>query len=383
MALAHIGLPAERRQFNREPAQVLRSLTAPRLSEPQRVHDPQLPVSGTSQDLPARKDPSPKLEIRASSAAARGLGLFACEFIPAFKQILEDDALLSLANGEDLPQLWERYQALPPELKQEFDALSFSERQALKEPTLIEKLGQRGYSSDEAKRMTRVSCRFEANSFKTESKRASFRTETHSGFARSKWAYALFPTVARINHSCAPNAHAHSQPKSGSQVVYSLRDINPGDEIEIAYFDLTMPVNDRQLRAQSWGFQCTCRACVGAHDFDARQYEKDLSKVHRSLMAASLEDTTPHDLVHAAFRDITAAIDNVALSPDYPWLVATLPTLYLYQALLLDKTERPEYDMIDTLWKSYEWEFRITGKESPASTEKRDIFQQFFVTPRG
>ena len=312
--------------------------------------------------------------------------MFACEHIPAFTCLLEDHALLSLAKGEDLPQLWERYQVLPLELKQDFDALGFSNRQASKEETLVTKLRGRGHSEGMAKEMARVSSRFEANSFKTDADHVAFMDHVNSS-ERQQWAYALFPKTARVNHSCTPNAHAHCRPESGSQMVYSLRDIQPGDEIEIAYFDFTMSVNHRQDRAKSWGFRCTCAACTGTNEFDKSEYDRLLLQLHKSLNIVFTEGSAsnlPPAQIQVAIQKTEGTID-IASSPQYPWLVATLPRLYEQLTVLLWKLNE-SVRVTQAMMKSQEWETNISGPGSPANVDKRLVFSgmldaNFIYTP--
>ena len=193
MSLAQVGLPGEFRQINFKPS-LLRGLTTGRLPEPH-IHTVQQSLTQIADITTEHIVP---LKIEVCESVGRGLGLFAVDRILAYTRIIEDDALLSLSRSEDLPQLWEKYCLLPPELKQQFDELSFSTEQASKEETLIPRLRQRGYGNDEAERMARVSSRFQANAFKTGNMGRD--TGEDSSPKGHTWAYSLFTTVARTNH---------------------------------------------------------------------------------------------------------------------------------------------------------------------------------------
>lgn len=302
-------------------------------SQPATAHteDHDLSLGGTA----------PRLEVRESDG--KGYGLFAVDHVPAFTRILSDDALLSLAEGEDLPQLWEKYLSLPSELKHTFHKLSAPSDHLQKEAGLVAKLVQRGYREDEAAEMARASSRFQANAFKTG--------------GGSRWLYALFPMVARINHSCTPNAHSHYRANSGAQVVYALRDIQPGEEIEIAYFDLTMPVHERRRRATSWDFQCQCPACC---DELGEDYGRRLAVVHQSV--SSNDTARPSDRIARLRKAIDQAISEI-----HPWLAVALPGLYQNLATAVVQTQGPERQAQAALKGMHRWESRLTGADSPQS----------------
>ena len=108
--------------------------------------------------------PHPRLQVRPS--AGKGLGLFAVSPIPAYTPILTDDPLLALAAGEDLPELWQKYLALPPDFQEQFDSLSCTATAIEKEDGLISKLQALGYDETTAIQMARVSSKFQMNAFK-------------------------------------------------------------------------------------------------------------------------------------------------------------------------------------------------------------------------
>jgi hypothetical protein len=72
---------------------------------------------------------------------------------------------------------------------------------------------------------------------------------------------AIFPLVARLNHSCRPNAqHAWNEAK-GIEVVHAVRDIQEGEELTLSYL-AGGASTERQSRLEEYfGFDCTCEAC--------------------------------------------------------------------------------------------------------------------------
>jgi hypothetical protein len=73
----------------------------------------------------------------------------------------------------------------------------------------------------------------------------------------------LFPSIARINHACRPNAHPRFIPKTLMMEVKALRDIEVGEEISISYGNIDMKHAERQqLYKDGWNFTCTCSLCT-------------------------------------------------------------------------------------------------------------------------
>lgn len=90
----------------------------------------------------------------------------------------------------------------------------------------------------------------------------------------------LFPSVARINHACQPNAHARFVPKTMSMEIKAQRDIAAGEEIGISYGRIDLKHADRQtLYQEGWNFGCTCPLCT------ASEYERTGSDQRRARFA--------------------------------------------------------------------------------------------------
>jgi hypothetical protein len=72
----------------------------------------------------------------------------------------------------------------------------------------------------------------------------------------------LFPKIARINHSCRPNASYYWSDKVNKRIVYTTRRIKKGEEIFVSYISLLLTQQDRQKQLDRYGFKCTCQACA-------------------------------------------------------------------------------------------------------------------------
>ncbi|KAH7131810.1 hypothetical protein B0J11DRAFT_208876 [Dendryphion nanum] len=71
----------------------------------------------------------------------------------------------------------------------------------------------------------------------------------------------LFPRIARINHSCRPNAAYYWSTELNKRIVYATRTIAEGEEIFVSYIPLLLTREERQQRLNRYGFTCTCSAC--------------------------------------------------------------------------------------------------------------------------
>lgn len=71
----------------------------------------------------------------------------------------------------------------------------------------------------------------------------------------------IFPKIARINHSCQPNAAYYWSEALGKRIIYATREIQQGEEIFVSYIPLLMSRAERQKRLDRYGFRCACSAC--------------------------------------------------------------------------------------------------------------------------
>jgi hypothetical protein len=71
----------------------------------------------------------------------------------------------------------------------------------------------------------------------------------------------LFPKIARINHSCRPNASYYWSEVLNKRIVYATRKIEEGEEIFVSYIPLLLTQEQRQKHLDRYGFKCTCEAC--------------------------------------------------------------------------------------------------------------------------
>lgn len=109
---------------------------------------------------------------------------------------------------------------------------------------------------------------------------------------------AVFLTVARLNHSCVPNAQGNlNTALPGSQfTIHALRAIAEGEEITISYLHDELAIRSaRQSRLQEgYGFECACELCSanGPGERHAQSNQRRL-KIQEMLAAFSGQGTAP------------------------------------------------------------------------------------------
>jgi hypothetical protein len=110
-----------------------------------------------------------------------------------------------------------------------------------------------------------------------------FRTNAYNSGA----AIGLFPKIARINHSCRPNASYYWSDKLNKRIVYAARKIEAGEEIFVSYIPLLLAQEHRQKHLDRYGFKCTCEACAQA------QSARDTSDNRRTTLSKAFADFEP------------------------------------------------------------------------------------------
>lgn len=310
-----------------------------------------------------------------SSGEGRGLGLFATRSVPAFSQILADAPLILMKPNEDLPELYQQFKGQSKEQQETYLGLSYHENPA-RDAILKDKLLRRGFGEEGLEEMSKVAGIMMTNAFNVDLQDG--RGSSHR---------ALFPNVARINHSCAPNAHVSFHPRSeqssrGRMVIHTLKDLQPGEEVVIAYFNLLLPRSERQEKAKKWEFDCRCVVCDECSP-DHEQLEeqrkafRDFTKRQVNLMQSGT----------STLKSINGLIDLgrsiAAESEDCPELIPALPDLcdglgmLQSKALVIQKLEAQRRGVLEYFEKSVTWEARITGKDSPATKRRLQKLIQF------
>lgn len=109
---------------------------------------------------------------------------------------------------------------------------------------------------------------------------------------------AIFLTVARINHSCVPNAQGNLNTAlpGGQFTIHALRAIADGEEITLSYLHDELAIRSARQRRlqQGYGFECACEICntKDSQESHERSHQRRL-KIQEMLAAFSGQQTAP------------------------------------------------------------------------------------------
>ena len=86
-----------------------------------------------------------------------------------------------------------------------------------------------------------------------------FRTNC---FDMNGFGCALYASIARVNHACAPNARQHYDELTQSEHLVACKDIEINEEVTISYIDIRQSTTQRrEILQKSYGFHCVCSLC--------------------------------------------------------------------------------------------------------------------------
>lgn len=203
---------------------------------------------------------------RIGDAAAKGFGVFATQLIrPGTRLIIERPLLMITDQQPDVVAAAKKLTAIG---KETLHALALNDLKLLSIASLWN-AAWRSFPRISSFRETRATLNiFNNNNF---------------NLFDAKGTRALFPTVARLNHSCIPNAQGNFNAAHGSFTVHALREIAVDEEVTICYLQSVMASADaRQAKLeQGYGFTCACEICTATSSKMAQ------SVARRSALRAS------------------------------------------------------------------------------------------------
>ena len=175
-----------------------------------------------------------KLEIRDSPGA--GMGVFALVDIEPGERMLEEKPLLvwSVEAFDQHLRAGRHYEAMEAAV----DLLSPVAQTAFRDLCMNEEHGPRKHAYGI----------WLSNAYPTEDAPESA---------------AVFRVASRLNHSCAPCAHAHYNLRSHRMTLHGLIRIRAGEEVTVAYMGGVFDVREARRRElkRDFGFICCCALC--------------------------------------------------------------------------------------------------------------------------
>lgn len=223
-------------------------------------------VGASSNDLIRQSLSDTPHLVTLDQVPSRGYTLRATRDITLGTLIISDAPLIIISSSADLADIVDAFTRLSPVRKTRYLGLhNVPDRK--REAILAQKLVARGYNDEQVTLMLAVASIFQKNAFNVDARDDNGLPCTLR---------AVFPTVARLNHSCLPNAHTYYNHQTNRMVVHATRPIRTEEEVLVSYFNTQMPRSDRRARAVRWDFECDCPACDVHHP---QQTEHERRKV--------------------------------------------------------------------------------------------------------
>lgn len=311
--------------------------------------------------------------------------------------IMEDEPSMTAAFSLDMGKLMQGLKGLSPSMQEavlqlsqgpdSLPSLRSENSQPFNKDTLLAASAEFGQLSDGLQDqiwgMMRI---FDANCF--------FHSRSSSKL--------LYLALARVNHSCRPNAVlgdpklAERDPKLHSKLqpfdplkkaLVAAEDIGEGEEITVNYLSADELLEPRQLRREKlwerFGFECCCTRCLdeeadaalrvfrceGSSDASGREVGLDV-KAAEEMHVASFMDlwkTLPRDgLVSPDPLVAIAEMASEHLAPTH-WLLCKVRYVL---SCFYEKSQRPAL-AVENLQGILELEQRILGCNSPGKLEQK------------
>lgn len=209
--------------------------------------------------------PYPPLSYTVKPSPGKGLGVFAEHTLETGSIIMREAPIITIKRPDHAPGTAYPMSDISQLVHAEYDKLSKKEQEE------VLSLTYSVLSGDIAKygnNLDHLGLIFRNNAYDTGSE------------------IGLFPKIARINHSCRPNAAYYWNEKLKRRFVYATREIEEGEEIFVSFISLLMTREERQKKLARYGFTCKCSAC-SQHPVDVYHSDKSREDISQAIQAFS------------------------------------------------------------------------------------------------
>ena len=184
---------------------------------------------------------------------------------------------------------------------------------------------------------------------------------------------ALFPTMARVNHSCSPNAEFFPNSKQYAQDLVATGTIIEGEEITITYLHADEE-NSEEKKIRQWylkrwyGFTCQCKTC--SLEGDLLQSDDNLRKSIKILQTQDLKDLT--------LIELDELVDKLRITHSKLKYLKEVLEIALEKAvqendLVLSAKFFAEHELIDTIIKKDVDDYQDESEKSISSQNKPEL----------
>ncbi|KAF2835421.1 SET domain-containing protein [Patellaria atrata CBS 101060] len=191
------------------------------------------------------------------TSPGRGLGIFTTRPIPAGTRLIAEPPLLSVPHGRyRVADLEARYAALTPSQQALYASLGSSHTQRAKHWGVGVYKHIPRWDLERVREIQAIRCAG------VKSVGSIFVTNCMGMGADGEGA-GVFPTAARCNHSCVPNACFAWNERLGAETVHAVRDLEMGEEVLVSYCYVLHARDLRRWELRGYGFECECEVCEG------------------------------------------------------------------------------------------------------------------------
>lgn len=126
-------------------------------------------------------------------------------------------------------------------------------------------------------------------------------------------ALGIYPTAARLNHSCSPNV---SYGFDGWKMrMYTTRDVQPGEELCSCYSDVIFYGSKEYRQAYmeaKFNFECQCHAVCGNCNVDAVKMSDD-RRSQLKFLSAMIKSRADHIQERPSYHDLEMILKSIDL----------------------------------------------------------------------
>jgi len=173
---------------------------------------------------------------------------------------------------------------------------------------------------------------------------------------------AIYAAIARLNHSCQPNAQQTHLPDTGEEVLIASRTILIGEEICDCYIDLRQSTAKRRaVLSDLFRFHCQCPACTSASADEDDRLRERAAKYEGDILtaAAEMDAGIALDIALGSVR----LLDNPRA---HSWSVRYIADAHMSVHQLAIELGQKSL-AAEHITKAHYWNQRLTSSESPAS----------------
>ncbi|KAF1973369.1 SET domain-containing protein [Bimuria novae-zelandiae CBS 107.79] len=209
--------------------------------------------------------PYPPLPYTVAPSHGKGLGVFAAHDLETGSVIMREAPMITIKPPQHTPGTGYPMSEISQLVHAEYIKLSEPEKDEVLSLTYTVLPGDAARYGDKLDHLGLI---FRNNAYDTGSE------------------VGLFAKIARINHSCRPNAAYYWNEKLKKRFVYATRDIAEGEEIFVSFISLLLTREERQKKLARYGFTCTCPAC-SQHPVDLHYSDQSRSDINQAIRAFS------------------------------------------------------------------------------------------------